>query len=453
MLVPVIMPRQGQSVESCVITKWYKSKGDTVKVGDILFSYETDKASFEEEARVNGTLLDIFYNEGDDVEVLSNVCVIAAEGASDVGFGTHSTDKLTAKADANTEKEEVIHIEKISDNKSEFVLQESKSEDYGDILRISPRAEKIAEKLGVDLKSVVPSGPYGRIIERDIEKANDSATVFTLAAKYEGTRVVSSKLEGTGIGGRITTQDLDQANREGVLATPQIPEYAETKLSNMRKVIAGAMQLSLSGIPQLTLNSSFDATDILSLRKKLKVSQNSPDFQAITINDMMLFAISRTILHHKELNAHLTGDTIKIFRNVHIGVAVDTEKGLMVPTIFNADLLTLKDISKKAKELAKMCVDGAVSPDVLKGASFTITNLGTLGIETFTPVINPPQTGILGIGSIDWKVREENGTYKYYPAIGLSLTFDHRALDGAPAARFLKHLKSNLENFTALLVN
>lgn len=453
MVVPVIMPRQGQSVESCVITKWYKSKGDTVKEGDILFSYETDKASFEEEARVNGTLLDIFYSEGDDVAVLSNVCVIAADGASDVGFGIQSTDKLTAKTNANTGKEEVKHTEKTSEIKPESVLQEAEPDEYGNKLKISPRAENLAEKLGIDPKTVEASGPYGRIIERDIEKAYDSKSVFTHAAKYEGTRVDSSMLEGTGIGGRITTQDLDQANREGVLANSQIPEYIEIKLSNIRKVIAGAMQLSLSGIPQLTLNSSFDATDILSLRKKLKDNQNSPEFQAITINDMMLFAISRTILHHKELNAHLIGDTIKIFRNVHIGVAVDTEKGLMVPTIFNADLLSLKDISKKAKNLAKMCVDGAVSPDVLKGASFTITNLGTLGIESFTPVINPPQTGILGIGSIDWKVREENGTYKYYPAIGLSLTFDHRALDGAPAARFLKHLKSNLENFTALIVN
>jgi len=453
MVVPVIMPRQGQSVESCVITKWYKSKGDTVKEGDILFSYETDKASFEEEARVNGTLLDIFYNEGDDVAVLSNVCVIAAEAASDVGFGTQSTYKHTTKDVANTDKEKVIHIENSSENKSESVLQESESDDYSVVLRISPRAEKIAEKLGVDIKTVAPSGPYSRIIERDIEKAHDSAPVFTYAAKDELTRVDSSILEGTGLGGRITTQDLIQTNRKDVLAISQIPEFSETKLSNIRKVIAGAMQLSLSGIPQLTLNTSFDATDILALRKKLKDNLSSPESQAITINDMMLFAISRTILHHKELNAHLTGDTIKTFRHVHIGVAVDTEKGLMVPTIFNADLLSLKDISKKAKELAKMCVDGAVSPDVLKGASFTIANLGTLGIESFTPVINPPQTGILGIGSIDWKVREENGTYKYYPAIGLSLTFDHRALDGAPAARFLKHLKSNLENFTALIVN
>jgi len=144
---------------------------------------------------------------------------------------------------------------------------------------------------------------------------------------------------------------------------------------------------------------------------------------------------------------------MNLYKHVHLGIAVDTEKGLMVPTIFNADLLSLVEISKIAKDLAQKCIDGTIKPDLLKGASFTITNLGVLHIESFTPVINPPQTGILGIGSLVQRCKEDNGgNITCYPSIGLSLTFDHRALDGAPAARFLQHLKTNLENFSVLLV-
>jgi len=428
MVVPIIMPRQGQSVESCVITKWYKAKGDTVKDGDLLFSYETDKASFEEESSVNGTLIDIYYSEGEEVAVLSNVCTISVEGESGAQ------------------------------------LPELKASD--DIIKISPRAENLAQKLGVNTDTAIGSGPYGRIIEKDIDKAYQGEEIFTHAAKDVGLQSPGLKLQGSGIGGRITTRDIDTAKTDKdviesleniktdkEIIDSYITEFTESKLTNMRKVIAGAMQLSLTSIPQLTLNSSFDATDVLNLRKKLKDSKDKNTNQSVTINDMILFAVSRTILRHKELNAHLSGDVLRVYRNVHIGIAVDTERGLMVPTVFNADLLTLSEISKKAKELARMCVDGKIAPELLKGASFTVTNLGTLGVESFTPVINPPQTGILGIGSMQWKMGEQNGARKLYPAIGLSLTFDHRALDGAPAARFLKDLKDNLENFTMLLVN
>jgi len=164
-----------------------------------------------------------------------------------------------------------------------------------------------------------------------------------------------------------------------------------------------------------------------------------------------LYAVSRTLLNHKELNAHFMDDKMLLFNTVNLGVAVDTERGLMVPTIFNAERKSLNEISKEAKVLISECQKGTINPDLLKGGSFTVTNLGTLDIESFTPVLNPPQTGILGVNTIVQRVKEVNGEYVYYPAMGLSLTFDHRALDGAPAARFLKELKTNLENFTVML--
>jgi pyruvate dehydrogenase E2 component (dihydrolipoamide acetyltransferase) len=212
------------------------------------------------------------------------------------------------------------------------------------------------------------------------------------------------------------------------------------------------MYNSLSSTAQLTLNASFDATSILNFRKKLKENKERMDLENITINDIILFAVSRTLLKHKELNAHLIDDKMLIFNNVHLGVAVDTERGLMVPTLFNSNLKSLNDIAKQSKALIEQCQTGTINPDYLKGGTFTITNLGTLGIESFTPVLNPPQTGILGVNTIVQAVKQVDGEYIHYPSMGLSLTFDHRALDGAPAAKFLQQLKFNLENFETLLV-
>jgi pyruvate dehydrogenase E2 component (dihydrolipoamide acetyltransferase) len=260
---------------------------------------------------------------------------------------------------------------------------------------------------------------------------------------------------GTGIGGKITTSDLQQPvmpEKQPVHSEQSVQdEYEERALNRIRKVIAKNMHHSLSSTAQLTLNTSFDATDILAYRKKLKISMDRLGLHNITINDIILYAVSRTLLNHKELNAHFLDDKMHIFHNVHLGVAVDTERGLMVPTVLNANKKSLNEISGEVKILAEECQKGTINPDMLKGGSFTVTNLGSLGIESFTPVLNPPQTGILGVNTITQNVKEVNGEIVYYPSITLSLTFDHRALDGAPAARFLKELKTNLENFSILL--
>ena len=211
------------------------------------------------------------------------------------------------------------------------------------------------------------------------------------------------------------------------------------------------MTASLSSMAQLTLNTSFDATELMAYRKKVKENGEKLGLANITLNDMVLYAVSRTLPNHKDLNAHLLEDKMRYFTNVQLGMAVDTERGLMVPTIFNANKLSLNDIAVEAKKCAADCQKGSINPDKLSGASFTVSNLGSLGIESFTPVINPPQTGILGVDNIVTRVKEVNGQIKTYPAMGLSLTFDHRALDGAPAAKFLKELAANLENFSALL--
>ena len=453
MATPVIMPRQGQSVESCIIGKWHKKKGDPVSPGDLLFTYETDKSTFDEEAKVGGILLDIFFEEGDDVPCLTNVCVIGDAGESTDEFNPNKKEE--EKTPETTQAKQAEGESPTAPVKEEQAAIISRKE--GERIFISPRARHLAEKAGVDILSTPGTGPNGRIIERDVAGMIEKGKVATAAAfkDYQGKAL---DVTGSGIGGRITMSDLaapgaleSMASVATTKAAETGPDYEEVANPTIRKTIAKAMHASLSNMAQLTLNSSFDMTEINEFRAKIKASKETLDLPNITINDIILYAVSRTILDHPYCNAHYYDDKTLLFKNVHLGVAVDTPRGLMVPTLFNANRMSLSEISTTSKSLGEACRNGTILPDSLKGGTFTVTNLGTLGIESFTPVINPPQTCILGVNTIETKVKMAGSELKPYPAMTLSLTFDHRALDGAQAARFLKALVVNLENFSALL--
>ena len=409
----VIMPKAGITVESCIIGTWEKKVGDQVKVGDILFTYETDKASFECESTEEGTLLEIFFNDGDEVECLLNVCAIGEPG-EDCSALRPTSAAAAPVADAPVQVEEKAPVAA----ETPVVTAVATATDA---TAVSPRAKKLAERTGVDASAATPTGPNGRVIERDVRNLIDNpATAKAVEAKAE------AKVE------------VEQ-------------EYTDVKFSGIRRAISKSMSNSLATAAQLTHNTTFDATNILNYRKMLKNSEG--DLAGITLGDIVLYAVSRTLLNHPDLNANmLDGENIRLFKHVNLGVAVDTPRGLMVPTIFNADQKSLLEISKEVKALAKECRDGNISPDKLSGGTFTVSNLGSLGVETFTPVINAPQTGILGVcKSVDRVRRGPNGEIEIYPAMGLSLTYDHRAVDGSPASRFQKELGENLENFTVLL--
>lgn len=422
----VIMPRQGQSVESCVITSWEKQVGDLVHAGDVLFTYETDKASFEEEAKTDGTLLAVFFQEQDDVPCLTEVAVIGAPGEDISSFGPKSDEKSAA---APPEPKQFQAVAAESSEASALAAG------------VSPRAKGAAERLCVDLNGVSPSGPHGRVLERDVLAAGRS----TFAALRSGP---TAGMEGTGLGGRITLGD-----QQAPAKRPEPTEghgYHDEEISRMRKIIAHSMHASLAAMAQLTHHSAFDASAIIAFRKELKVAQ-AMELPNITYNDLILYAVSRVLKRHPVLNAHWMDESIRYFDHVHLGIAVDTPRGLLVPTLFRADTKSLAQIAREAKELTAAAQGGSISPDLLSGATFTVSNLGTLDIEMFTPVINPPQTGILGVNCIVDRVRAADGQITVYPAMGLSLTYDHRAMDGAPASRFLKELKTALEHFPALM--
>ena len=441
MATPIIMPRQGQSVESCIITSWSKKVGDTVEKGEILFSYETDKSSFDEVAPESGKLLAIFHEEGDDVPCLENVCVIGADGedysqfapAAEADIANESAPEAAPAAEVKVEATEAAPVAATAAVESSGA--------------ISPRARALAEKTGADLLKATPTGPNGRIIERDVMSLVDRGLTVSGAASAEYTTPV----EGSGISGKVMLGDV-HAPKAPTAAVSNLPEYEDVKLPNIRKIIAKQMCASLSTMAQLTLSTSFDATKVLELRKSLKAGGEKFGLPNITLNDVVLYAVSRTVLNHKSLNAHCLDDTMRYFNTVNLGIAVDSPRGLIVPTLFHAETLSLTELSKEAKSVISAAQGGSISPDFLKGGTITISNLGSMGIETFTPIINPPQTALLGVGCIQRRVKEVQGEDVFYSAMNLSLTVDHRVVDGADAARFLKDLVFNLENFDLLLL-
>ncbi len=438
MATAILMPKQGQSVESCIIAKWHKNEGDSVAVGDVLFTYETDKATFDEEAKEAGTMLGIFFEEGDDIPCLTPVCAIGNPGEDISALKPVSEEDEAPAAEAAP----VVEVAPVVAAAPVEVKKEASEGVF-----ISPRAKALADKRGVDYHYATATGPNGRVIERDVQAMIDAGLMTTPAAKG----AFGADIVGTGIGGRISVNDIGAPVAAPAAVAAPVADFEEVKTPNIRKVIAKTMHASLSEMAQLTLNASFDATEIMAYRSKVKANMEKLGLANITLNDLVMYAVAKTLPNHKDCNAHYLGDTIKFFNNVHLGMAVDTPRGLLVPTIFNANNKSLNEIATEAKELAGKCKEGTATPDMLTGGSFTVTNLGSMGIESFTPVINPPQTCILGVCTIETKVKNVGGEYKYYPAMGLSLTFDHRALDGSPAARFLKELCTNLENFSVLL--
>jgi pyruvate dehydrogenase E2 component (dihydrolipoamide acetyltransferase) len=441
MAVPVVMPKQGQSVESCILTSWHKKKGENVRKGEILFSYETDKASFEAEAESDGILLEVFYNEGDEIPVLTNIAVIGQPGEA-------IDDIMPNKRPSRSEKNgNLAHSQaetSASDTKPFSSSQTIASGDEN--TGISPRARKLAKEKGVNLAAIKGSGPDGRIIERDIQQyLLKHPRITPLAEKVSASEGLMSPESGTGLAGSITADDLISAPAN----------YTDVPLSNIRRLTAKAMHYSLQHSAQLTHHMSADVSRMLGIRKKVKIMQEKGYQHNITLNDMICYAVIRALIKHPQLNAHFMDESIRYFSQIHLGIAVDTDRGLMVPSLRNASSFSLLELSDELKKLTMQCRSGNINPDLLiaENASFTVTNLGNYGVELFTPVINLPQVAILGVNTILYRPRlREDNVFEFAPFIGLSLTYDHRAIDGGPATKFLAEICKEIENFDDKLI-
>ncbi len=488
MATKVLMPRQGNTVESCVILEWKKEEGDSIEEGEIVCEVETDKASFEVEAPASGTLVKRFFDEGDDVPVLTVIAAIGEPGedVSDLapgGEGESAAEKGAAPTEAAPDQETAAAAEPARETAAGPAPGPVvPGNGRGGKVAVSPRAKRLAEAKGIDPKSIGGSGPDGRVIERDVQYVLGTKEPLTPAAIEKQLQMeAEAPAAGKGIGGRVTEGDIFAA-ASAPSAVPagaaglEFPGPAEEEeIKGVRKLIAERMKSALHSTAQLTMHASADARAVLTYRKKLKAMPEESGYTKISLNDIVLYAASRALLAHPNLNAHFLGDKVKRFSQVHLGMAVDTPRGLMVPVIRNAHALSLRQISSEAKRLAKACLEGRINPDELNGATFTVTNLGAFGIEAFTPIANAPEVGILGVNNIQQKpvAAQGGGTQSapqigtqaggsqtgsagpgsvdFVPHLGFSLTIDHQFVDGADGARLVQGLTQIIENFDVFL--
>ena len=438
MATTVLMPKLGQSVESCIIVAWHKAVGEAIAVDETLCEVETDKATMEVPSLVAGTVIAHYFAVGDEVPVQAALALIG------------TPDEVVAATPAPVAAD------------TPMTTQAANA-----LSPVSPRARRLAERTGLDLTTVAGSGPGGRRIERDVQGALTAQPRLTPVAKAmvaEGD--YQPPAQGSGPGGWITSKDLQSRAPQvdpPVSATPQptpalsttapVPQEGAVQIPvrGVRKVIAERMLHSLQSTAQLTMNMAADARALRAYRERLKQSPETWGLRQISINDLLLFVLARTLHHFPDLNAHYQGELITQYGEVHLGFAVDTPRGLLVPVIRHADRLTLRQLAEESKRLAVLCQGGKITPDELQGGTFTLTNLGAFGIESFTPVLNPPQVGILGVGAIGLKAVETDQGIAHIPHIALSLTINHQVIDGAPAARFLQQLAQGIEQIDLLL--
>ena len=436
----VVMPQLGNSVESCIIVEWMIAEGDTVSVDQTLASIETDKSTMEVPSTAEGTVLKLLWEEGDEVPV-KDPLIIVGEPGEDISGLVPGGDAAPAEADAPAEQAAAAPEAAAP----AFATERATG-------AVSPRARALAASNGVDASAITEgSGPHGRVIERDVAAAIAAGPVLTSAARAAGV----SAAEGTGIGGRVSVADAGRTAEAAPAAAVAAPAAAadfpgastSAPLKGVRKVVAKRMMESLTSTAQLTLNTTANAAGILAMRKKVKNADGALGLNKITLNDLVCFAVSRTLPKYPVFNAHLEDGVLTEFEQVHLGFACDTPRGLLVPVIRSAQALGLKAFSDEAKHLAGGAIDGSLSPDFLSGGTFTVSNIGSFGIETFTPVINLPQTAILGVGAITPRPTvAADGSIGVEQRINLSLTIDHQVIDGADGARFLRDLVAAIEN-------
>lgn len=421
MATPLEMPKLGNTVEECFLTTWHKHKGDAVTAGDVIADIETDKATFELTAPTDGVLLETFFEEGALVPVFTTLCVIGAAGESVEGFRPSGAGPANVVADGHDADsaagasggEPQARTTAVDVDAAPVISTSPVTSD-----RLSPRARRFSREHEFNPAAIVGTGPGGRVIEADLRRLRDTPSSGEAVA--------------------------DAPSAGGSTA----PSPGGEPLSVFRATIAHRVTEGLHSTAQYTLNGSANAGQLLTLRRRCKAGAATA---AITIGDLVVFCAVHALLEAPDVNAELIDGKLHRHERVHIGFACDTPRGLMVPVVRDAQTLSIGALSARIRQLADQAVSGAIALDDLSGGTFTITNLGSLGIESFTPVLNPPQVAILGVDAIQPKpVRKPDGNIEFIDAIGLSLTVDHQLIDGAPGARFLAMLRDKIERVASL---
>ena len=455
----ILMPKAGNSVEECILGAWRINVGDTVKRGDIIAEAETDKTSIEIEATASGEVLALLGSEGDLVPVLTAICLVGPAGTDVSGYKAASAEGPKAAA-AEAPKAVTPAAAPAAASASQAPAAAGG--------HLSPRARKFVAEHPFVMGEIAGSGAQGRVIESDVIAAYQSSPHLTPAAAAMVAAGAKAPSTGTGSNGEITAEDIENFAK-GVVAAPapaapaaavSAPVKAEgadviteKPFSRIRTVIAKRLQESLQTMAQYTLNCEADVTGLLSLRKRIKASGEKLGLANINIGDMVMYAVIKTLQQVPELNGEFSDNVVKLHSAVHMGFACDTPKGLLVPVLHHSDKMSLAEMCKQVKSLAKSANAGNLAPDLMNGATFTVSNLGSFGIINFTPVISAPQIAMLGVGKTLLRpVRRADGTVEYRDYMQFSLTMNHMVVDGAPGARFLQTLCANIENFELVCI-
>ncbi|MGD9568340.1 MAG: dihydrolipoamide acetyltransferase family protein [Sedimentibacter sp.] len=430
----IVMPKLGLTMSEGTISNWRKQEGDMIKSGDVLFEVETDKLTNEFQAINEGVLRKILVKEG-TVPVLAPVAI--------VGTADEDITDLLKQAGANTSEKSEVKTEDI-------VKQEPAAiKAPGGRVKASPRAKKLAQDLGVDINLVNGTGPDGSVTENDIKnyreqpKQENKKVSPTAAVVADKLGIDINKIEKDT---RIMKDDVVNFKLSEELEKYAAPQEFRKTMSMMRKVIAKRMLESQQTSPTVTFNIKVDTTAMKQLREELK------DTFKVSYNDILVKILSKILLEFPLLNSSLENNEIITRNYVNMGVAVALPEGLLVPVVKYANVKGLKEISQEIKTMAEKAKANELSPDELKGGTFTISNLGMYGIESFSPIINQPEVAILGVNAIKEETVIVNGEIKIRPLMGLSLTADHRVVDGAVAAEFLAKLKVYIEKPGLLLL-
>jgi pyruvate dehydrogenase E2 component (dihydrolipoamide acetyltransferase) len=447
------MPKLGNTVEQCLLVAWHKHKGDTVSTGEVLAEMETDKATFDLTAPTDGTLLELFFDDGAMVPVFTNVCVIGEAGESVEGYRPKvpvrpvTTGAPAGAIDASARQPaaqampSTVAVSPVSQGVAD---SEGSRRSTGSwpatpenlapaVGRMSPRARRFAAEHGLRPPAPPGSGPGGRILEKDVRAQLLSTQPVTRAARALLDSGYEIRGAGSGLGGMIRAIDLVPPP---VRSTP------------MRERIARRMGESLATTAQYTLHASADATGLLALRREIKATLGVPD---ITINDLVAFCVIQAVLEVPAVNAEFIEGRLYQRAHVNLGFACDTPRGLVVPVVHRSEELGVAELAGRMSALSTQAVEGTLGADDMVDATFTLSNLGGLGVESFTPVINPPQVAILGVDAITLRpVRMPDGGVEFVDVIGLSATFDHQVIDGAPGARFLNVVKQKIASVQSL---
>lgn len=424
------MPKLGNTVEECILAKWRKAAGEKVTAGEIIAEVETDKAMFEVPAPADGTLLRTFCEEGALVPVFTTICAIGAPGEDISGMEKSAPPPAAAAVPEKAAAAPAAPVPSAGVQAPPAMPGPVSREVF-----LSPRARRVAAELGFTPAPVQGSGPGGRVLEQDVwSQYRGSPRLSSLARKYVEAGY-EARRGGSGINGVVLARDLDQ---------PGI------RMSGMRERIARRMRESLSITAQYTMSTSADATGLLALRARVKAACRNGEAPDINVNEMVMFATVKALADIPALNAEFIDGKIYRRAEIHLGFACDTDRGLLVPVVRNCEQLSLTQLAARAKELTQQALAGNISPDDLSGATFTVSNLGNLGVQSFTPILNPPQVALLGVDSIELKPVRRDGRIEFVDHIGLSLTCDHQVIDGAPGARFLKVVREKIESMESI---